>query len=99
LRLGIEARTCLPLLFYELAKTWHHEFAGLFSLFVCEVAERLEEYACGLFIGLRGFGKRALKFCFCRRNSVGYSKALALRTRALLAVPLQEMTIPAWAMN
>ena len=29
------------------------------------------------------------------RNSAGYSKALAMRTRALLAVPLQEMTIPA----
>ena len=29
------------------------------------------------------------------RNSAGYSKALAMRTRALLAVSLQEMTIPA----
>jgi hypothetical protein len=52
LRLWIKARARLPLLLYEFPKTGHDEFAGLFSPFVCEVAERLEEYACGLFIGL-----------------------------------------------
>ena len=63
LRLGIEARARLPLLFYELSKSRHDEFAVLFGLFVRDGAERIEEYAGGSFIGLRGFGKCALKFC------------------------------------
>jgi len=50
LRLGIEACTCLPLLLYELAKTRQDEFAVLFSLFVCERAERnrgiLQRFFC-----------------------------------------------------
>ena len=63
LRLGIEARACLPLLLYELAKAGHDEFAVLFGIFVGDGTERIKEYAGGLFIGLRGFGKCALKFC------------------------------------
>jgi hypothetical protein len=62
LGLWIEARACFPLLLYELAKAGQDEFAVLFDLFVCELAECLEEYACGLLIGLRGCCKRALKF-------------------------------------
>ena len=50
MRLGIEACTCLPLLLHQLAKTGQDEFAVLLDLFVCERAERLEEYAGGLFI-------------------------------------------------
>ena len=53
LGLWIEARSCLPLLLHQLTKTGQNEFAVLFDLFVCERAECLEEYACGLFIGLR----------------------------------------------
>src|SRR5271165_5188950 len=47
LRLGIKASTCFPLLLYQLAKTRQDEFAVLFNLFVCERAERLEEYSSG----------------------------------------------------
>ena len=63
LRLGIEARACLPLLLYELAKSRQDEFAVLFNLFVRERAERIEKYSSGSFVGLCGFGKCALKFC------------------------------------
>src|ERR1700751_2600545 len=62
LRLGIEARASLPLLLYHLAKTGQDEFAGLFSLFVCERAERLEEYSSGSFVGLGGSTECDLKF-------------------------------------
>ena len=62
LRLGIEACTCLPLLLYELAKAGQDEFAVLFDLFVCERAERIEEYAGGSFIGLGGSSECDLKF-------------------------------------
>jgi hypothetical protein len=54
LRPGIEARACFPLLLHQLAKTGQDEFAVLFSLFVCERAERLEEYSGGSFVGLGG---------------------------------------------
>ena len=49
LRLGIEARACFPLLLHQLAKTGQDEFTVLLDLFVCERAERIEEYACGFF--------------------------------------------------
>jgi SNF2 family DNA or RNA helicase len=52
-----------PLLLYELPKSRHDEFAVLFGGFVGDGAERIKEYAGGLFIGLRGCGKCALKFC------------------------------------
>ena len=55
--LGIEASTCFPLLLYELPKSRHDEFAVLFGGFVGDGAERIKEYAGGLFIGLRGCGK------------------------------------------
>ena len=51
-RLGIEARACFPLLLHQLAKTGQDEFTVLLDLFVCERAERIEEYACGFFVGL-----------------------------------------------
>ena len=44
------------------AKARQDEFAVLFGIFVCDGAERLEEYASGLLIGLRGCCNRALKF-------------------------------------
>jgi hypothetical protein len=55
-------------LFYELPKARHDEFAVLFGSFVGDAAERIQEYAGGLFIGLRGFGKCGLKFCFGHRE-------------------------------
>src|SRR6202045_553018 len=64
LRRRIEARTCLSLLLYELAKAGQDEFAVLFGIFVGDGTERIKEYAGGLFIGLRGFGKCALNFWF-----------------------------------
>ena len=61
-RLGIEARACFPLLLHQLAKTGQDEFTVLLDLFVCERAERIEEYACGFFVGL-GRGRECdLKF-------------------------------------
>jgi hypothetical protein len=62
LRLGIKARTCFPLLLYQLAKTRQDEFAVLFNLFVCERAEGLEEYSSGSFVGLGGCGECDLEF-------------------------------------
>jgi hypothetical protein len=63
LRLWIKACASFPLLFYELSKPRQDEFAVLFGGFVGDGAERIKEYAGGLFIGLRGCGKCALKFC------------------------------------
>ena len=62
LRLGIEARASLPFLLYELAKAGQDEFAVLFNLFVCERAERLQEYSSGSFVGLGGSRECDLKF-------------------------------------
>jgi hypothetical protein len=45
------------------AKAGQDEFAVLFGIFVGDGTERIKEYAGGLFIGLRGFGKCALNFC------------------------------------
>ena len=53
----------LPLLFYELPKSRHDEFAVLFGGFVGDGAERIEEYSSSSFVGLGGFGKCALKLC------------------------------------
>src|SRR5208282_1652 len=63
LRLWIEAGASLPLLLYELAKARQDEFAVLSNFFVCERAERLEEYSSGSFVGLGGSSECALKFC------------------------------------
>jgi hypothetical protein len=38
------------------------KFASLFSLFVSERAKSIQEYPSGPFVGLGGFGERALKF-------------------------------------
>jgi hypothetical protein len=51
LRLRIEADASLPLLLYELAKTGQDEFAVLFHRFVGDVAECIEEYSSGSFVG------------------------------------------------
>ena len=51
----IKARTSLPLLLHQLAKTGQDKFAVLFDLFVGEVAERIEEYSRSLFVGLGGY--------------------------------------------
>src|SRR6202023_2870493 len=64
LRLRIKARTRLPLLLRQLAKTGQDEFAVLFDLFVREVAERIEEYSSGSFVGLGGGSDCGLKFTF-----------------------------------
>ena len=63
LRLGIKAGASLPFLLYQLAKTRQDEFAVLFNLFVCERAERIEEYSSGCFVGLGGSRQCDLKFC------------------------------------
>jgi hypothetical protein len=65
LRLWIKAHARLPLLLYEFAKTGQDKFAVLFNLFVGDVAERIEKYSSGPFVGLGGFSKCALKFGFC----------------------------------
>jgi hypothetical protein len=62
----IEAYAGLPFLLYELAKTGQDKFAVLFDLFVREVAERIEEYSSGPFVGLRGSSKCNLKFSSLR---------------------------------
>ena len=67
LRLGIYPDAGLPLLLYEFAKTGQDKFAVLFNLFVGDVAERIEKYSSGPFVGLGGFSKCALKFGFCHR--------------------------------
>ena len=64
LRLGIKTRARLPLLLHQLAKTGQDKFTVLFNLFVGKPAKRIEEYSSGSFVGLGGFGKRGLKFCF-----------------------------------
>ena len=52
LDLRIKARTRLPLLLHQLAKTGQDKFAVLFNLFVGERAERIEKYSSGFFVGL-----------------------------------------------
>jgi hypothetical protein len=65
LRLWIKTRSGLPLLLYEFPKSRDDEFAILFGRFVGDVAERIEKYSRGPFVGLGGFSKCALKFGFC----------------------------------
>jgi len=55
LRLWIDPGASFPLLFYQLPKSRHDEFAVLFGSFVSDRAERIQEYAGGLFIGLVKF--------------------------------------------
>ena len=62
--LRIEADASLPFLLYELAKSGQDEFAILFDRFVGEVAERIEEYSSGCFVGLGGSSESDLKFSF-----------------------------------
>jgi hypothetical protein len=64
LRLRIKARARLPLLLHQLAKTGQNEFAVLFYRFVRKVAERVEEYSSGSFVGLSGSSECDLKFNF-----------------------------------
>src|SRR5690349_13144479 len=64
LRLRIKARARLPLLLHQLAKTGQDKFAVVFDRFVGEVAERIEEYSSGSFIGLCGSSECNLKFSF-----------------------------------
>ena len=58
----IKADASLPFLLYELAKSGQDEFAVLFDRFVGEVAERIEEYSSGSFVGLGGSSECDLKF-------------------------------------
>src|SRR5271156_3227949 len=67
LRLWIKTRARFPLLLHQLAKTGQDKFAVLLNFFVGDVAERIEKYSSGSFVGLGGFGKCALKFGFCHR--------------------------------
>ena len=60
----VEAGASLPLLLHQLAKPRQDEFTGLFNLFICECAERIEEYSRGSFVGLSGSSKGDLKFSF-----------------------------------
>jgi hypothetical protein len=53
--------------FTSLPKTGQNKFAVLLNLFVGDVAERIEKYSSGSFVGLSGFGKCALQFGFCHR--------------------------------
>jgi len=64
LRFGIEARARFPLLLHQLAEAGQDKFAVLFNLFICECAERIEEYSRGSFVGLSGSSKGDLKFSF-----------------------------------
>ena len=57
--------------FTSFAKTWQDKFAVPFNLFVGERTERIEKYSSGFFVGLGGFGKCALKFCFGHLKRIG----------------------------
>ena len=60
--LWIEADASLPFLLYELAKSRQDEFSILFDRFVGQVAERIEEYSSGSFVGLGGSSECDFKF-------------------------------------
>jgi len=64
LRLGVETRPRLPLLFYQLPEAGQDEFAVLFDLFVGQGAECIEKHSSHLLVSLSGLGERNLKFCF-----------------------------------
>ena len=84
LRLWIKARARLPLLLYEFAKTGQDKFAVLFNLFVRDVAERIEKYSSGSFVGLGGFGKCTLEFGLGHFVAVGYVKSQIICERELV---------------
>jgi hypothetical protein len=98
LGLGIEARARFPLLLYELAEAWQDEFAVLFDLFVCERAERREEYAGGSFVGLGCSRQCDLKFSLGHVLAVAYGSGRPLfqenRSRQLLAPSDPKSPIP-----
>src|SRR5262245_23348444 len=81
LRLGIKARACFPLLFHQFPKAGQDKFAVLLSLFVCERAQRIEEYSSDSFVGLSGFGERNLKFCFRHVLSVMAAASIDFKER------------------
>jgi hypothetical protein len=60
--LGIYPGACFPLLLHKLAETGQDKFAVFLDRFVSEVAERIEEYSSGPFVGLGGCSERDLKF-------------------------------------
>jgi hypothetical protein len=60
--LGINPGARFPLLLHKLAKTGQDKFAVFFDRFVSEVAECIEEYSSGSFVGLGGCSERGLKF-------------------------------------
>ena len=93
LRLWIKARARLPLLLYEFAKTGQDKFAVLFNLFVGDVAERIEKYSSGPFVGLGGFGKCALKFGFCHL-SPGLCQRLVIRVTQVFLTPKTSAAAP-----
>jgi hypothetical protein len=64
LRLRINADARLPLLLHQLAETGQDEFAVLFHRFVGDVAECIEEYSSGSFVGLGGSSECNLQFTF-----------------------------------
>jgi hypothetical protein len=64
LRLGVETRPRLPLLFYQLPEAGQDEFVVLFDLFVGQGAECIEKSSSRLLVCLSALGERNLKFCF-----------------------------------
>ena len=89
LRLWIEPRARLPLLFHQLAKTGQDKFTVLFNFFVGERAERIEEYSSGPFVGLGGFGKCALKFCLSHLKRIRRCSVAQVRNLAVLSNVVQ----------
>jgi hypothetical protein len=94
-------------LFDQLAKAWQNEFAVLFDRFVCERAERIEENSSGPFIGLCGFGKCGLKFCFghreeelrgcsSRENPTASTKSKAISLRILHCMDQADPASGSW---
>ena len=73
LRLGIKPGARLPLLLYEFPKSRDDEFAVLFGRFVGDVAECIEKYSRGPFVGLGGFSKCGLKFCLGHLNRIDFA--------------------------
>src|SRR5262249_5324863 len=90
LRLWIKPRTRLPLLFYQLAKSWQNEFAVPFDLFVREAGELIEEYSGDLLIRLGRFGKSELKFCFGHLLTVMAAAANDFKEKTRVASECQQ---------
>ncbi len=78
--------------FTSLPKPGQDELAVLLDLFVCERAERLEEYACGSFVGLGRSRECDLKFSLGHGLAVAYGSGMApfqenrSRFRSLLTI-------------